>query len=234
MGSAGLAAFEALFSMPRSFDAYANIAADGERVTRLHILLDGWACQYKRRADGRRQITAVLLPGDICNLSGLYLEHANYAVSTLTPCTVATLSCPALRALVAGHPDVARGLGWLGALENAALLERNFDLGRRSAHERIAHLLCELFVRLSAIGHAQDNGYMLPLTQEDISDVLGLSVVHVSRVLKELRSKRLIAMKRRDLTILDLPMLCEIAEFRPDYLQLGGLDDAATVRNLAS
>lgn len=233
IGEAELDVLGDLLEGRRPVNAHTDLLAQGARTAQLHVLLDGWACQYKLLADGERQITTLLLPGDVCNLDGLYVDHVNAAVGTLSPCTVATLDCVTLRILARRHPGVGRALGWLGAVENATLAERTISLGRRSGRGRIAHLLCELFVRLAVTGDTGENGYTLPLIQADVGDVLGLSTVHTNRVLQGLRHEGLIVLKGREFHIPDWPRLCEVAEFRPDYLHLGEMDGLDGARSSA-
>lgn len=146
-----LAALAQLFDARRPVRARANLIAEGERPERLHVLLDGWACRYKLLADGRRQIAALLVPGDLCDLDSLHLRQSDFAVAAITSCTVASASAADVRELATRQPAIADALGRLGAIENAMLAEHNTCLGRRSAREHVAHLLCELLVRLSAV-----------------------------------------------------------------------------------
>ena len=230
VGEAELAALGNLLAAPRLLGARSDLLEEGARTARLHVLLDGWACRFRILADGSRQITAVLLPGDVCDLDGLYLGRSGHAVGTLTPCKVASLDRSALRTLAAHHAGVAQGLGWLVAVENAVLTEHVIGLGRRSARERMAHLLCELFQRLAVTGRHRESGYTLPMTQTDLSDVLGLTPVHVNRILQVLRGEGLIVLKGREMIIPDWQALCEAAEFRPDYLHLDGPGGPEAVR----
>ena len=231
VGEAELNALGSLFTVPRPVATGTDLSDGRDRAARLHVLLSGWACRYKTLADGGRQITALLLPGDVCNLDRLYIDDADYTVGMLSDCMVASLDCSAVRGLAARHPGVAWGLGWLGAVENAALTEHTACLGRRSARERLAHLLCELFQRLEVTGFTRENGYALPLTQTELSDVLGLTPVHVNRVLQGLRGEGLITLKGGRLTVLDWPLLCAVAEFNPNYLRLGKMDGPDAVRD---
>lgn len=229
IGDTDLAALERLCANPRQFGGRAELVADGEPQERLHILLDGWACRSRLLADGRRQITTLLLPGDICDLDGLYVRNSDCSVATLTPCSVAAVSRPAIQDLAVRSRDVADALGWLGAVENAMLAERNACLGQRSAEEHLAHFLCELLMRLTVVGRASDFSYTLPLTQEAMADVLGLTSVHINRVLHRLRASELIEQRGNQLEIRDWDSLRRVAGFRPDYLHLEGLNGAGDV-----
>lgn len=223
LGEGELAALAALLEKERAFGARSVIVHEGDKVGRIHVLSEGWACRYKHLADGRRQITAVLVPGDVMDLDSLRFGRAGETVATITPCAVAALGSAAVRELGLSHPRIGEAMAWLGAVENAALAERNVCLGRRSAREHLAHLLCELQARLAAIGEADESGFALPLTQEQIADIMGLSSIHVSRTFMDLRSEGLIELQRRRLEIRNLRELRRVAGFRPDYLHLEGM-----------
>ncbi|WP_242141042.1 Crp/Fnr family transcriptional regulator [Sphingomonas sp. TREG-RG-20F-R18-01] len=197
--------------------AHTRIALQDTPCDDLHILLDGWAGRYTLLSDGRRQITTVLLPGEVCDVGLLYLGRCSQSVTTLTECTVARIACSPLRALLMQQSSIASAFAKLLAIENAALGARIASLGRRSARERVAHLLCDLFTRLQAIERADARGYHLPLTQEEIADVLGLTAVHVNRVLKALRGERLIERRGHQIIISDPEQLRRAASFRPIY-----------------
>ena len=205
------------------YPAHADLVPEGHGTDRLHVVLDGWACRYRVLDDGRRQFPALLLPGDICDIDGFLLRRVHFGVAALTPCTVATLAHARLREIMDRSPAIRDVFWWLTFVENAVSAEWTTGLGRRSATERLAHLLCELLVRLSAVQMTEDNSYTLPLTQEQIADVLGVSTVHVNRTLQELRALGLISLEGRRLTIHDWEGLKGLAGFSPDYLHVEGL-----------
>lgn len=233
LDDAEIRAIEQLYGTPRTVRPRTELFADGEEARRIHVLLDGWACRYRLLADGRRQITAVMIPGDLCDLDALYLEADDSAVATITACTLAVIDVAGLRTLVREQPRIGEALGWLGAVENAILAERNACLGRLSAREHLAHLLCEMMIRQTLVGKATADRFALPLTQEDIADVLGLTAVHVNRVLQGLRSGGLIAQRQQWVTVSDWLGLRDVASFRPNYLHLEGLDGAGRGRAVA-
>ena len=222
MSAAELEAMGGLSGSGRHVEKRVDLVSEDTRSDHIHVLLGGWACRYKLLANGRRQITGVVLPGDVCDFDGLYVRPVDFTVRTLTSCTVMTISCSALHALAAEHRGVAQALGWLAATENAMLNEYNVGLGQRSAHERLSHLLCELYVRLQAVGLVTDYGFVLPMTQRDIGDALGLTAVHVNRVMQDLRDEGLIQLQRGKAVITQWPRLRAAAGFDPGYLHLGG------------
>ena len=224
IGEAELGLVEHLCSAARRVTAKTDLVREGDQLDRLHVVLDGWACRFKLLPDGRRQITSLLLPGDICDLDTLYLATSDYVVGTLTACTIATIDRSALRDLAARHPAIGEALGFLLAVDNAMLTERSACLGRRSAREHLAHFMCELMMRLTLVGRAQSDGFTLLLTQEEIGDALGLTSVHVNRVLQGLGSDGVIERRGHRMVIREWRVLRQIAAFRPGYLHMEDLD----------
>jgi CRP-like cAMP-binding protein len=228
LGESDLAALEVLCGDRRQLRARATAVQQGRPSDRVFVVLDGWACSYRLLADGRRQITQLMVPGDVCNLEALHLTQTGSAVGTLTPCTLTAVSPQALRELAADRRPIADALAWLAAVDMAGLVERNASLGRRSAREHVAHLLCEMLIRLTLIGRAKGNGYVMPLTQEEIADVLGLTSVHVNRVVQGLRRDGMIEYGGKELVITQWSALRAAAGFRADYLHLEGADGSGT------
>ena len=169
--------------------------------------------------DGARQISAVLVPGDVANIDALSGASAGSGIRAVTRLTVAALSCDSARALAAEHADIAN-LFLMRALGDNAMLSRwALCNGRLPAFQRLACLLCELSVRLDAIADNRSR-FDLPLTQELLADVLGLTSVHVNRMMQRLRTERLIATEGRSVTIPDVTLLRRACEFDPQYLYL--------------
>lgn len=210
----------------RQIRAKTELVRERGQPARLHVVLEGWACRFKLLPDGRRQITSLLLPGEICDLDTLYVTTSDYTVCALTACTVATIDRSTLRDLATSQPAIGEALGVLMALDNAMLTERSACLGRRSARERVAHLLCELLVRLMLVGHGRGNGFTLLITQEEIGDTLGLTAVHVNRVLQGLKNDGLIEQRGHNIVISEWGLLRRIAGFQPGYLHLKNAGEA--------
>ncbi|WP_237477224.1 Crp/Fnr family transcriptional regulator [Lichenibacterium dinghuense] len=217
-----LAMIEGLCGSTRTVPAGADIAPQGDRPRSLHVVVDGWAARYKSLPNGRQHFPALFLPGDVCDLDGLLLHTVHSGVRALSPCTVAVLPHAQLRDLIDQRPAIRDAFWWMGCVENAIATEWSFGLGRRTAGERLGHLLCELLARLRMAGLSTDDGYALPLSQVEVSDVLGLSAVHVNRVFKELREIGVLTVKNRWLTIHDHRALKGLSHFDPDYLHLEG------------
>lgn len=184
------------------------------------LLVDGIVCRYKDLADGQRQIMELHVAGDFVDLHGFLLKQLDHNVGAMTPVRVALVSHDALRGITETHPHLGRML-WFSTLLDAAIhREKILSIGRRSALARIAHIFCELLVRLRIVGLADDRGYALPLTQADLADVTGLTSVHVNRMLKKLRDENLLTFRGGRVTIADWERLQRVAEFDPTYLHL--------------
>ncbi|HEX2527222.1 MAG TPA: Crp/Fnr family transcriptional regulator [Geminicoccus sp.] len=197
-----------------------DIIHEGDRPRHLNLMLEGWACRYKVLEDGRRQVVAFLVPGDMCDLRMSILRRMDHSIGCLSHALVAEISADTVVELSDRYPALRRALWWNSLVEEAKAREWIVNLGRRNAAERMAHLFCEMYVRLRAIGLTIDRAFELPVTQELLSDAVGLSAVHVNRTLMELREANLISLKGKTLTILDPDGLEALALFSADYLHL--------------
>lgn len=204
----------------RRFGQREDIISQGDRPTAIYVVVEGWACRYKYLEDGRRQIVAFFLPGDLCDLNVFILRQMDHSIGTLTPVRVGEISRETFDRMLEDHPRITQALWWDALVSMAIQREWTVNLGQRDALERMAHLLCELFVRLRTAGLARGNSCAFPVTQADLGDATGLSTVHVNRTLQELRSADLISLSGRTLTIHDLDRLMQVALFNPDYLHL--------------
>ena len=213
----------ALASPPRLFGKERAIVEEGARPARLHILIDGWAARVKVLADGRRFFSTVLVPGDICDIDGMLVRAYDYGVVALTPCTVVAIPHVALLALCDHAPAIARALTWFGFVDNAMLVEVATSLARRNAIQRLAYLLCELRLRLAAVGMGRPDGFTLPLSQENMGEALGTTGVHMNRSVKALRLEGLASISGRAVAIPDEGRLRRLAGFSPAYLHLEGM-----------
>jgi CRP-like cAMP-binding protein len=197
-----------------------DLIRDGDRAQGMIVVVEGYACRYKLRKNGRRQIIAYLVPGDVCGLDALGLDRMDHTIGTLSNCRIARVDPDVVRNL-RRRPAVAQALKTAARVDEARLRVWLVNLGCRLAVERLAHLFCELFMRLREVGLVNGNSYLLPVIQHDLADTTGMTPVHVNRSLGALRRAGLIARKGRHLTILDLPRLMAVAEFEPGYLQVG-------------
>jgi CRP-like cAMP-binding protein len=202
----------------RHFDRHRDIIAQGRPYRSVFILCSGFVWRYKILPDGKRQLLSFGLPGDLIGFPATFFETAVNATGSLSDVVVATVPFAALYDLFARFPRVALALYWMAAREAAIYGERIVDIGRRSAYERLAHLILELLTRLRAVGLGEELSYVLPLTQELIADVLGLSGPHVSRMLRLMREEGLVTIEGHRLTVMDLESLTLLAGFDGDYL----------------
>jgi CRP-like cAMP-binding protein len=197
-----------------------DLIREGENPKYVHLILDGWACRHKTLSDGRRQIVAFFLPGDFCDLNVYVLRQMDHSIGAITRLSVADISRDEMDRLTASCPRVTQALWWEALVNTAIQREWTLNVGQRTAYERIAHLLTELFLRLRAVELTNGTSCDFPLTQNDLADATGLTAVHVNRTLQELRRDGLIQLEHRRLTIPDMQQLMDAAMFNPNYLHL--------------
>ncbi|MFC4171587.1 Crp/Fnr family transcriptional regulator [Microvirga sp. GCM10011540] len=197
-----------------------HMVREGDRPTESTVLISGFAARYNVLRNGKRQITALHVPGDFVDLHSFLVKTMDHAVMAVTPCTIGMVPHETLRRISENHPHVARLLAVNIAVDAAIHRQWIVAMGRRSALEHAAHLLCELFVRLQVVGLTMDNSFRLPLTQEELGDTLGLSTVHVNRVVQDLRKDGLITWRGETVVIEDWSRLRQLAEFDPTFLSL--------------
>jgi CRP-like cAMP-binding protein len=214
---------EAALALPadvRTIKSGQDIVSEGDRPSRSCLILDGFVCRYAITGEGKRQIFAFHIPGDVPDLQSLHLSVMDHSLCALEPCTVAFLAHEDLRSLIRRHPRIGDAF-WRDTLIDAAVFrEWMMGIGRRDAHGRIAHLLCELFVRLMTVDMTKGTSFRWALTQAEVGDALGLSNVHVNRVLQDMRADGLISLAGGLLTIHDWPKLKELGEFNTTYLHI--------------
>lgn len=202
----------------RHYEAGDTIVKRGEQTQTAFAVIEGWGARTMTLSDGRRQIVNFMLPGDLFDLQVFAGEPIDHTVRALTPVTIATVGRDALVGLVHSGSPVAGALWWASVREEAVLREQVVRNGRRSAKERVAHLLLELHHRLYAIGRADADGFEMPVGQAALSDSLGLSYVHVSRVLTWLEREGLIERTRTRVTLADKARLSSLCDFSSLYL----------------
>lgn len=189
-----------------------------ERWPGFDLILSGWAARSYELPDGRRQITAILMPGDFCRLRD-DPGSRRYSIIALTHCQIAAVSSEQVGNAIADHPHLMQALWSASLLDEAILEEWIVNLGRREAYGRLAHLLCELHYRASSNADASDQPINFPLTQQHLADALGLTSVHVNRVLRRLRSEGVLALSGQVLRVNNRPALEKAGGFDPAYLR---------------
>jgi len=211
-------AFLALPHRLKWLDLGGYIVREDDRIEHCCVLLEGIAIRHKVTNGGNRQIVSIQIPGDFVDLQNSLLDIADHSVQTLTKAHVALIPVTAIEMLIAQRPALGRAL-WRDTLIDAAIFrEWIVNVGRRDAASRIAHLLCELAVRLAFAGMAEDHCYKMPLTQEQLADAVGLTPIHVNRTLRDLERQNLIRRDKRTMCILDWPALEELGDFNDRYL----------------
>ncbi len=221
IGAEEKSALAAAVSHTRTVHRDEDIVRDGACPTECAVMLEGLACRYKLLSEGRRQIIAFNLPGEACDLQALWMEM-DHSVGALTTVKMAMIPHARLREVMHRHPGAGAALWRLNLADASVLREWIVGLGRRTAYGRVAHLVCELRTKLLALGLPAEMGFDLPLTQADVGDAVGLSIVHVNRVLQRLRAKGLVNLRGGRLTVQDWNGLLAAAEFDPAYLHLRG------------
>lgn len=202
--------------------ANTDLVQVGDDPRCVHVVASGIACRYKLLPDGRRAILALLLPGDFCDLHVAILGEMDHSIATLVDSDVVRIPEAAINTLLDTHPRIARACWWATLVDEAILREWLVNVGRRASERQIAHLFCELYVRQRAVGLARDLRMTMPFTQGTLGDLLGISAVHVQRVMSSLRRRQLVSLEGRILTIRDFEALAELGEFDPCYLHLHG------------
>ncbi|MEX6507378.1 Crp/Fnr family transcriptional regulator [Jiella sp. M17.18] len=221
---------EALLSLPaivRDVGSGYMIGRSGERPGQCCLLADGFIRRDQTTSDGKRQILSFYVPGDIPDLQTIHLKTLDHDVVTVTEARLVFLPHEPLVALCRAHPLIGEAL-WRETLIDAAVTRAWITtIGRTSARARVAHLLCELATRLDVVGLAEERRFRMPLTQHEIGDALGLSIVSVNRILQDLRGHKVISLSKRVLAIHDWDKLQRIGQFDPLYLHLHGAPPAS-------
>ena len=195
-----------------------DLVVDGYPYTKLCFVKDGIAARYKVLRNGKRQIVSLLVPGDVVGLPGSFLDRASFSVVALTDMTLEVCSHDAFIATCYRRPKFALALSWLAIHDATLYAERIVDIGRRTPIERLAHFLLELHMRLSMVGRASESAFDLPISQEVMSDTLGLSVPHLNRMLAKLRADGMVTVADRRVELVDVKALQLLAHFQPATL----------------
>lgn len=196
-----------------------DIITGGHKYSALFTLVDGIAIRYGALHSGRRHILNVVLPGDLIGFPASFFASAIYSVTALTDVAVAEISFEQLNQFFRKYPRIGAAILWLFSCEAAMYAERLIGTGQRSAPERVAHLLLELLTRLRVIGLGDERGFRIPLTQEQIGEMLGLTGVHVSRTLRRLRDEGLVVIEGHRVKIKNFDALSALGDFDRAHLR---------------
>lgn len=224
LGNEAWSIFDELDRQDQAFEAGEDLVSAGDTANEVFILQEGWALRYRLLEDGRRQIVNFMLPGDVFDLQALADLQADHSVTAVTDCRVAVIPAAPFIEMLKDSGRLASAFWWSAVQEESILREQIVRIGRRSARERIGHLLLELHRRyVGATGEDVDR-LTMPLTRADIADALGLTPVHVSRTMSAMRRSGLITEERGTITLEDRDRLARLSLFDVDYLHLKKLN----------
>lgn len=219
-----LVVLERLHKRRRTFVAGRDLVHQGQAEEAAYILVSGWACSYKLLHDGQRQIVDFQIPGDFLGLRSLILHVSDHSIEPVTDIEVIEIHTPDLLEAFSETPRLATAVLWAASRDEAIVVEHLVGIGRRGAAERMGHFLLELGARLTLVGLGSKAGYACPLTQYLIADAIGLSAVHVNRVLRQLREQGMVTFRDGYVTFGDYDRLVDFADFEVSYLdQIGPL-----------
>lgn len=217
-----LAVLDRLHQRRRSFVAGRDLVHQGQSAQAAYILSAGWVCSYKLQPDGSRQIVDFQIPGDFLGLRSILLRTSDHSFEPVVGIEAAEVLASDLLEAFAQTPRLATAILWAASRDEAMVVEHLVGIGRRSADARMAHFLLELGARLALVGMGSRAGFACPLTQYHLADALGLSAVHVNRVLRQLREGGLVTFRDGEVSFHDFDGLVTLAEFDPAYLDQTG------------
>ncbi len=217
-----LSVLESLHKRRRTFVAGRDLVHQGQSEQTAYILASGWACSYKLLEDGQRQIVDFQIPGDFLGLRSVLLNVSDHSIEPVTEIEVTEVHVADLLDAFARTPRLATAVLWAASRDEAMVVEHLVDIGRRDAAERMAHFLLELGARLALVGLGSKDGYACPLTQNLLADALGLSAVHVNRVLRQLREAGMVTSRDGFVAFEDYDKLTDFAQFDPSYMDQTG------------
>ena len=191
-----------------------DLVHQGQSDQAAYILMSGWACSYKILQDGQRQIVDFQIPGDFLGLRSVLLHTSDHSIEPIVDIEAAEVLAGDLLDAFARTPRLATAILWAASRDEAMVVEHLVNIGRRSAIERTAHFFLELHERLLLVGLATEREFICPLNQYVLADALGLSAIHVNRVLRQLRERHLLTLKGRKVIIQDMPALKSLAGYQ--------------------
>ncbi|SNT42368.1 Crp/Fnr family transcriptional regulator [Tropicimonas sediminicola] len=222
LSKAELDVLERLHQRRRSFVAGRDMVHQGQSDQAAYILSEGWVCSYKLQPDGTRQIVDFQVPGDFLGLRSVLLRTSDHSFEPIVDIMAAEVLKSDLLDAFAQTPRLATAILWAASRDEAMVVEHLVGIGRRDADARMAHFLLELGSRLALVGMGSREGYDCPLTQYHLADVLGLSAIHVNRVLRQLRENGLVTFRDGRVSFDNRSGLVELADFDPAYLDQSG------------
>lgn len=211
-----------LYANRRNFPVGGEMVHQGQHRQKAYILASGWVCSYKLLANGERQIVDFQIPGDFLGLRSVLLRTSDHNIEPITPAEASEIPVDDLLEAFGRSPRLGAAILWAASRDEAMLVEHLVGMGRRNATERMAHFLLEMAARLKLVGLGTKAGYACPLSQYLLADALGLSAVHVNRVLRELREQGLVTFQNGQVVFDDFDGLVALADFDRAYLDHEG------------
>jgi len=218
LDDADIAAIRALPINVRHWEAGRTIVSDGSRPTECCLVIEGFCVRAKTILDGQRQILSIHIPGEIPDLQSLHLHRMDHDLIAVAPSTLGFISHTSMRALTRTNPNIAEVLWRDTLIDSAIFREWIVNVGQRPAASRLAHTVVELRRRLAVIGREAGDTFEMPLTQEQISEALGITPVHANRIIRQLRDDGIVDINRGRVTVLNEAKLAELAQFDDRYL----------------
>ncbi len=201
-----------------SFEKGEDIIVEGEKPDYIHLIEEGWACRYKLLDQGDQHTMAFLLPGDMCDIHITILDEMDHSIRALTPVKLTRISSKKMNSIFDNFPRLTRALFWTTLVDEAILREWLVNAGSRAADARTAHVFCELLLRSRAAGLTQDNSFEFPLTQEALGEAMGLTNVHINRVVQQMRKDGFLTFENKNMVIRDWEKMKAFSGFKPNYL----------------
>ncbi|KZD08767.1 Crp/Fnr family transcriptional regulator [Oceanibaculum pacificum] len=217
-----LETLEALHRRRRRFVAGKDLVHQGQSDQSAYVLAKGWACSYKMLPGGTRQIVDFQIPGDFFGLRSILFRTSDHNVEPVTKIEASEILATDLLDAFQRAPRLATAVLWAASRDEAMVVEHLVSIGRRNGEERMAHFLLEMSARLMLVGQGDRTGFDCPLSQYLLADALGLSAVHVNRVLRTLRHDGLVTFQRGRVTFHNIDALAELAGFDATYLDHDG------------
>jgi CRP-like cAMP-binding protein len=217
-----LAALDRLYGRRKTFAVGRDMVYQGQSKQAAYILASGWVCSYKILASGTRQIVDFQIPGDFLGLRSVLFRTPDHNIEPITEVEASEVLACDLLEVFGRTPRLATAVLWAASRDEAMVVEHLVGIGRRDAKERTAHFLLELGARLMLVGMATTDGYACPLSQYHLADALGLSAIHVNRVLRELREDDLLTFQKGHVIFHDFKRLMDLVDFDRAYLDQDG------------
>lgn len=239
LGEADIAALAAIIGPPKLFHKGQVLVEQGERSSTIWLIEEGWALRQKMLVDGRRQIAALMLPGELSEKGPMMPFGAGDTVMAATDVVAQPINRADLLAVLDRQPALLKSMFFEELTRHAVTREWLLLLGMRKARERLAYFLYETYARLNAMGMIEGSVFDMPLVQGDLADMLGMSTVHLNRTLQRLRAANLVSWSENRIQLLDPPALARLAVFNPEMIRIAqefeartraGMQDEATTR----